>query len=68
LKLLSVGGISALIYGGVTLFIAGIFFVVTVAGDYTWVTRIGGTLWVALLSLVIFMPLATSQVKKRFRS
>jgi hypothetical protein len=34
-------------------------------GDYPMVARVGGSLWVWLLSLIVSMPLVTSRVKKR---
>lgn len=60
-----IGLTSALIYAPISLAAAGIFFAVTVTGDYSWVTRIGGAVWILLLSLIISMPLVTSFVKKR---
>ncbi len=62
-----VGLISALTYTPISLAAAGLFFVITVIGDYTWVARIGGTAWVFLLSMIITMPLVTSFIKKRVR-
>ncbi len=60
------GRISAAIYTGISVLAAGAFFAVTVlTGDYTWVTRIGGSAWVALLSMIILMPTVTPWVKKR---
>jgi uncharacterized membrane protein YdjX (TVP38/TMEM64 family) len=64
MKTQRVGLTSALIYTPISLFVAGIFFGITVIGDYTWVARIGGSIWVFLLSMIISMPLITSTVKK----
>lgn len=61
----SVGLISALIYGGISLVVALIFLGVTISGDYTWVARIGGAAWVFLLCMIILMPLVTSFIKKK---
>ncbi|MBM2825592.1 MAG: hypothetical protein HW402_1256 [Dehalococcoidales bacterium] len=61
----SVGFISALIYTGIALLMAGGFIIVTLFGDYNWVTRIGGASWVFLLAMVILMPIVTPLVKKR---
>ncbi len=61
----SVGFISALIYTGISLALAGAFFIITLLGDYNWVTRIGGAAWVFLLAMVILMPIVTPLVKKR---
>ena len=60
------GRISAVIYGGISALATGTFFAVTVlTGDYTWVTRIGGSAWVALLSMIILMPTVTPWVRRR---
>jgi hypothetical protein len=63
-----IGLTSALIYTPISLAAAGVFFGITVVGDYTWVARIGGAAWVFLLSMIITMPLVTSAVKKRVQS
>ena len=34
-------------------------------GNYPLVARIGGTVWVGLLSLIVSMPLVISNVKRR---
>jgi hypothetical protein len=45
---------------------AGAFFAITVVtGDYGWVARAGGSAWVFLLSMIIFMPTVTPLVRKR---
>ncbi len=60
------GRISVMIYGGISALAAGSFFLITVlTGDYTWVTRIGGTAWVALLSMIILMPTVAPWVRRR---
>jgi hypothetical protein len=60
------GRISAVIYAGVSALAAGTFFLITVlTGDYTWVARIGGTAWVALLSMIILMPTVTPWIRRR---
>lgn len=55
---------SALIYTPISLAAAGIFLAVTLRGDYDWVARIGGAVWVFLLFMIISMPLVTSFVKR----
>ncbi len=56
---------SALIYIPVSLGLALLFFLVsTFTGEYPIVARIGGTVWVALLSLIVSMPIVISKVKK----
>ena len=56
---------SASIYTGISVLAAVSFMVATLTGDYTAVERIGGTLWVFILSMIILMPLVTQAVKKR---
>lgn len=65
MKIDSVGFKSAVIYTGISVLASGLFFVVTLLGDYNWVTRIGGTGWVFLLFMIILMPIITPIVKKR---
>ena len=56
---------SALIYIPVSVGSALLFLLVsTFVGDYPLVARIGGTVWVALLSFVVSMPIVISRVKK----
>ncbi len=61
----NVGLVSALIYTGVSVLAAAVFLMATLAGRYTPVERIGGTLWVFILSMIILMPLVTPLVKKK---
>jgi len=62
----SIGFISAVISAGISVIIAGLFLLGTLAGQYTMVERIGGIAWVLLLSMIILMPVVTPRVKKRF--
>ena len=56
---------SAMIYIPISLGSALLFlFVSTFTGDYPIVARIGGTVWVGLLSLIVSMPIVISKVKK----
>lgn len=56
---------SALIYIPTSLGSAIVFLLVsTFTGDYSLVARIGGTVWVALLSLIVSMPIVISKMKK----
>jgi len=56
---------SALIYVPISLGLAFLFLMVsTLAGTYPFVARIGGTVWVALLSLIVSMPVVISRIKK----
>ncbi len=60
---------SALIYIPLSLGSALLFlWVSTFIGDYPLVARIGGTVWVALLSLIVSMPVVISKVKKDSRN
>jgi hypothetical protein len=59
---------SALIYLPVSIGAALLFFLfATLSGNYTLVARIGGTVWVATLSLIVSMPVVISRVKKQMQ-
>ena len=49
---------------------AGLLFLLaaSLTGDYPLVARIGGTVWVGLLSLIFSMPVVISRVKKTARN
>lgn len=56
---------SAPIYIPISLGSALLFLLIsTFTGDYPIVARMGGTVWVALLSLIVSMPIVISRVKK----
>jgi hypothetical protein len=60
---------SAVIYLPLSLGLAMLFLAgATVVGGYPLVARIGGAVWVGLLSLIVSMPLVTSRVKKWWRN
>lgn len=60
---------SAAIYGAISIAAAAAFFVAaSVAGEYTAVARIGGALWVLVLSFIVTMPPVISAVKKRMKA
>lgn len=60
---------SALIYIPISFGSALLFFLIsTFTGDYPLVARVGGTVWVALLSLIVSMPVVISKVKKSSRN
>jgi len=40
----------------------------TLVGNYPTVAKIGGAIWVGMLSLIVSMPIVTSRVKKRLRN
>lgn len=57
---------SMLIYLPISVGAALIFLLATtLIGNYPLVARIGGTVWVGLLSLIVSMPIVISHVKKR---
>ena len=56
---------SAMIYLPLALGIAGLYLVAASLGDYPPVAKLGGTVWVGLLSLIVTMPLVTARVKKQ---
>lgn len=59
---------SALIYLPISIGAALLFLLVaSLSGNYTLVARIGGTVWVATLSLIVSMPIVISRVKKQSR-
>lgn len=59
---------SALIYLPITLGAALLFLLASsFSGDYPTVARLGGAVWVGLLSLIISMPIVTDGVKKQVR-
>ena len=58
---------SAIIYLPLVLSIAALFLLAaSLIGDYPPVAKLGGTVWVGLLSLIVAMPLVTARVKKHF--
>jgi hypothetical protein len=60
---------SALIYLPISLGIALSFLLIaSLIGGYSQVARIGGSVWVGLLSLIVSMPLVTARVKRKTRS
>ena len=57
---------SALIYLPISIGAALLFLLAaTLFGDYPVVAKIGGTVWVGLLSLIVSMPVVTSRVKRQ---
>ena len=60
------GKVSAAVYTALSLTAAGVFFAITVTtGDYSWVARIGGAIWVFGLSMIITMPTVTPWLRSR---
>ena len=60
---------SALIYLPISLSAAFLFLLAAnVLGDYPSVAKIGGTVWVMVLSLIVSIPIVTARVKKQLRA
>lgn len=59
---------SAFIYLPIALGAALLFWLAaSLGGDYPLVARIGGTVWVWLLSMIVTMPIVTARVKRQVR-
>ena len=58
---------SALVYTGISLGAAILFFVAASALGYSVTARVGGAVWVFLLSMIVSMPVVTSYCKKHLR-
>lgn len=58
---------SALIYTPLAVGAAMLFLLLASLGDYPTTARVGGAVWVGLLSLIVAMPLVTARVKERLR-
>ena len=57
---------SLLIYLPISVGAAMLFLLIaSLTGNYPLVARIGGTIWVGLLSLIVSMPIVISRVKKQ---
>ena len=57
---------SALIYLPISIGAALLFlFAATLFGNYPPVAKIGGAVWVGLLSLIVSMPLVTARIKRQ---
>jgi hypothetical protein len=61
----SAASIAAVVYTSLSLAAALVFFGVTLLGDYGWVARVGGALWVFGLCMIILMPTVTPLVRER---
>lgn len=59
---------SALVYLAITASVALVFLLASsLIGNYTIVAKVGGAVWVSLLTLIVSMPLVTSSFKKKFK-
>jgi hypothetical protein len=59
---------SALIYLPISVGAGLLFLLAATLGGYPLVARIGGSIWVAILSLIVTMPIVIGRVKKRWRA
>lgn len=60
------GRVGVAVYTGLSLAAALVFLAITsLTGDYSWVARIGGAIWVFGLSMIITMPTVTPWVRSR---
>ena len=69
LSLRSPAMLAAVIYTGLSIAAGLVFLAVTIAfGDYDWVARIGGAIWVFALCMIILMPTVTPWVRDRMKN
>ena len=61
---------AMLIYTTLSLVVAFFFLIMTLVNGNTYsiVARVGGMIWVFILSMIIFMPIVIPAVKKRILS
>jgi hypothetical protein len=59
---------SVLIYLPISIGAALLFLLAATLGDYPLVARIGGAIWVAILSLIVAMPIVITHAKRRVRN
>jgi len=59
--------LAAAMYTGLSLAAGLLFFAVTLAGDYSWVARIGGAIWIFALCMIILMPTITPWIRERMK-
>jgi hypothetical protein len=63
---MSAGAIAVVVYSGLSATAGLAFLAVTIAfGDYGWVARIGGAVWVFALCMIILMPTITPWLRER---
>jgi len=59
---------SAFVYLAITAAAALVFlFVSNLLGGYPVVAKVGGTVWVSILTLIVTMPLVTSRFKRKLK-
>jgi len=59
---------SALIYLPLSLSAALLFLLAAALGGYPLVARIGGMVWIWILTLIVTMPIVTTRVKQHART
>lgn len=60
---------SALVYLSIAIGAAVVFLIASsLIGNYTTVAKIGGMVWIGLLTLIVSMPLVTSHFKKKYKA
>lgn len=58
--------VAVLIYGSISIAAATLFFLVTsLTGEYPPVARVGGAVWILLLTLIVTMPIVIPRVRSR---
>lgn len=58
---------SARVYLPLSAGAALLFLLLSVLGGYEPIAQIGGTVWIALLTLIVLMPIVITHYKKRLR-
>jgi hypothetical protein len=61
----NVGRVSALVYTIGSLISAAAFFAAAALDGYGWVARLGGSVWVFALAMIILMPTVTPFLRER---
>lgn len=63
---LKIAWLSAVWYTGISLLLALGFFVITGGGKYPEIARIGGAVWIFILSMIITMPIFIPWIKQKY--
>lgn len=58
--------ISAFWYTGISMLLALGFYLATGGGEYDAVARVGGAVWVFILTMIISMPVIIPRIKKKY--
>lgn len=58
--------VSAFWYTGISLALAAGFYLITGGGKYDAVARVGGAIWVFILTMIITMPVIIPWIKKKY--